>query len=60
MFVYDDVTSDDTIYLVIFNGDTSDIAGRGGRILDVFIFIFNISFKNISYVFVKIVRGATL
>ena len=48
-------------YLIIFNGNISDVVGKGGRILGIVIFIFNINFKNVSYVFVKIVpRGATI
>ena len=39
----------------------SDVVGKRGRILGVVIFISNISFENVSYVFVEIVqRGATI
>ena len=61
MFAYKEVTSNDTNYLFIFDGNISDIVGKHGRILVVIIFMFNISFKNVSYVFVKIVQlGATI
>ena len=32
------------------------VVGKRGRILGIFIFIFSLSFKNVSYVFVKIVQ----
>ena len=39
----------------------SDVVGKRGRILGVVIFIVNISFENVSYVFVEIVQwGATI
>ena len=46
-------------YLIIFNKNISDLVGKRGRILGVFIFILNISFQNINYVFVKIVQCGT-
>ena len=46
--------------LVIFNGNIFDVVGKRGRILGIVIFIFNISFKNDSYVFVKIVQREPL
>ena len=61
MFAYKEVMANDTNYLVIFDGNISDIVGKRGRILGVIIFMSNISFKNVSYVFVKIVQlGATI
>ena len=42
-------------YLV--TGKISDVVGERGRTLGVVIFIFNISFKNIRYLFLKIVQG---
>ena len=44
LFVNKELTSNDTIILVIFNNNISDIVGKRGRILGVVI-IFNISFK---------------
>ena len=41
-------------------GSISDVVGKRGRILGVVIFIFNISFKNVSYVFVKLYNGQPL
>ena len=52
MFVYKEVMSNNTI---IFNINISDVDGNHGRILGIVIF-FNISFKNVSYVFVKILQ----
>ena len=52
MFVYKQMTSS---YFVIFNGDISDALGKGGRILDIVIFIFNISIQNVNYVFVMVI-----
>ena len=63
MFVYKEVASNDTIITLcsMGTGNISDIVGNCGRILGVVIFIFNINFKNISYVFFKIVQwGATI
>ena len=46
---------------IISNGNISDIVGKRGRILGVAIFIFNISFQNVSYVLVKTIQwGATI
>ena len=42
--------------MIIFNGNISDVVEKRGRILGVVIFIFNIGFKNVSYVFVKIIK----
>ena len=48
-------------YFVIFYRNISDVAVKRGRIFGAVIFIFNISFKNVSYVFVIIVQpGATI
>ena len=33
-----------------------DVVGKGGIILDIVIGIFNISFQNINYAFVKILQ----
>ena len=55
MFVCKEVMSNDTI-----NGSVSDVVGKRVRILGVAIFIFNISFKNVSYVFVKSVQQGTI
>ena len=52
MFMYKEVMSNNTI---IFNINISDVVGNHGRILGIVIF-FNISFKNVSYVFVKILQ----
>ena len=52
MFVYKEVMSNNTI---TFNINISDVVGNHGRILGIVIF-FNISFKNVSYVFVKILQ----
>ena len=52
MFVYKEVMSNNTI---IFNINIPDVVGNHGRILGIVIF-FNISFKNVSYVFVKILQ----
>ena len=52
MFVYKEVMSNNTI---TFNINISDVVENHGRILGIVIF-FNISFKNVSYVFVKILQ----
>ena len=49
IFVYKDVIINDTIIL------SSDVDGKCGGVLSIVIFIFNISFQNVSCVFVKIV-----
>ena len=49
MFEYKEMTSK-ILYLVIFKGNISDLIGKCGRVLGGAIFIFNISFKNVSYV----------
>ena len=46
-------------YLVIFNGSISGVFGKCGRILGTIIFILNISFQNVSHVFVKNVQWET-
>ena len=48
LFVNKELTSNDTIILVIFNNNISDIVGKRGRILGVVI-IFNKSFKALNY-----------
>ena len=48
-------------YLFIFNRNISDIVRKCDIILEVAIFIFNISFENFNYVFAKIMQwGATI
>ena len=52
----------------MFNGNISDAVGKRGRILGVVIFIFNmlmlrfkdLSFKDVSYVYVKMSHGEPL
>ena len=54
-FMYKEVTSNYTIISSSLNANTPNVVGKFSRILGVIIFIFNINFQNISYVFVKIV-----
>ena len=49
LVIFKEMTSK-ILYLVIFKGNISDLIGKCGRVLGVAIFIFNISFKNVSYV----------
>ena len=47
--------------MFVYKEVISDVAGKCGRILGVVIFIFDINFENVSYVFLEVVQpGATI
>ena len=54
-FVYKEVVSND-----IFNGNSSDVVGKQGKILGIVIFICDICFQNVSYVFLSLYNGEPL
>ena len=47
-------------YFIVFNGNIPDVVRKRSRILGVVIFIFNIDFQNICYVFVQLYNGEPL